>query len=627
MRKKAKRPEEQRGQSNGAEDNADGVFERQGECSTMEESGGTDDSRLHPNCDVPFSTSEESEPVLLPEEESSMSLQNQQDTNLVSGSDEMIANAYANNSFPDATHSLEETNPGAFAQTSNDINQTGISNSFPASPSSEDRLYYNPLETRLNFIPTQVNVPSTPRREHQPAPIPSSEFTEMIDSFNIRLHDMLTINIPSSPANVTSLDAIAVSDFPSSPPFSPGPTAEDILTPLPWDLMPPQFSEEVMIDSFNIRLHHMLTINIPSPPREYATDSDAIALNDLPSPPPFSHGPTAEELLNSPQENLMPPQFSETEMIDSFNIRLHDMLTINIPTPPHENATDSDATALNDLPSSHPFSPSPTAEDLVISHPWNLMSPQFPETELIDPFNTGLDAIQTITINIHNPHRDYITGLDTIGYNDLPRSSPISPDPFNQTATDILSPLPWDLPFPQFPEDDPCLSPLTIDPAYLQSDVIFPNPSEDLIGNVRDTEDPLLWELPSPQFPEDPCSSPLTIDPTFLQIDPMFPNPNEDAIWNVQDTDDSLSWDLPSPQFPENDPCLSPLTTDPTLLQIDSNQSVDHVQDDDDLLLWDLPSPQFHPLEQIFVEPDVTFSVEEVPQDMESSESDESSEN
>lgn len=237
------------GRTNDEAVSAHAEVEQMAESSTMGAARGAVGGEFFlPDPELPFSTSEwavETEeprnPFGLSEEDNILRssllayLQNVPSTEAVSGSDEMMVDAPANEqdpsmlAFPDITYGPQETNPGALAPAFN-----------------EDLLDGSPADTILNSVPTQFNAPSSPRWEHRQLQTPSPTLEELIETTNA-ITDAYgaTLNIPSPPGDyATGPDAMALSDLPTSPPISPGPsnqTAANVLTPLPLHMASPQF--------------------------------------------------------------------------------------------------------------------------------------------------------------------------------------------------------------------------------------------------------------------------------------------------------------------------------------------------------------------------------------------------
>lgn len=102
-------------------------------------------------------------------------------------------------------------------------------------------------------------------------------------------------------------------------------------------------------------------------------------------------------------------------------------------------------------------------------------------TQLNDP-----SAHQGI-LRIPSPLHDYETERDAImfsGFSTPPRNSP---DSFNQTLQDILTPLPPEIASPQFPVDPSFSSDIRIDLEPLQTDTTF-STGLNQIGNAQDTD-------------------------------------------------------------------------------------------------------------------------------------------
>lgn len=210
----------QTSKTDSVEDSSHAGVEQQAESSAMGESRGVFSGGSIPVSDEPFPTSGETEESTgafsggsRPDSDKPPpTLRNQRRTKLVSGSDELMFDAPANegdlsiNSSPGITHGPQESNLGA---------------------SNEALRYGNPADTMDRVVATQPNVPSRPQYQ-QPAP-PSPTLSEEIDSLNAVLDVTQTANFPSPPP------------FSSFSPSLSNPAATDLLPPWTWSLPSPQF--------------------------------------------------------------------------------------------------------------------------------------------------------------------------------------------------------------------------------------------------------------------------------------------------------------------------------------------------------------------------------------------------
>lgn len=130
-----------------------------------------------------------------------------------------------------------------------------------------------------------------------------------------------------------------------------------------------------------------------------------------------------------------------------------------------------------------------------------LQTPSPTLEELIESANAITDAYEA-TLNIPSPPGYYATGPDAMALSDLPASPPISPGPSNQTAANILTPLPLNMASPQVPAY-PSLPEITAETVLLL-DAIFNNGS-DSIESPQDAQQYLQdgSELPDLKEPSE----------------------------------------------------------------------------------------------------------------------------
>lgn len=204
---KAESPEAPEGKTNVADSSAHTEVEQLAESSTMGASMGVVGGDCIPESSNSSSVSKgfaetggSGAPFLIREEfeflRSKLALfpqgRSQQRTEHVSGSDRSATDAHAGpqdsftNAFPDLTYSTQEANPGAFA------------------PAADE------------FVSTELNVPSTPRREHQQLISPYPTLEEIIELAKAEQDDVEAgLKIPTQPRDCTTgLDGMVLSADP-----------------------------------------------------------------------------------------------------------------------------------------------------------------------------------------------------------------------------------------------------------------------------------------------------------------------------------------------------------------------------------------------------------------------------
>lgn len=212
-------------------------------------------------------------------EETNLDWQNEGRTGLVSGSEEMMLDASANeegrttDSLPGLTYGAQEIDPDAVLAAFNNLPGFVASTPFLARVARQRLHYGDPADMMVAVEAPSSNVLSIPPQEHQQPATPSPAPTEMSDSSNAELNATPTYIYPSPPGTYnTGPYPIEHRRLPTAPHSSPAPANQTgtNIDALPRSPVPPQFpvdapsSPQIPIDPVLLELD-ALVFNTVSP--------------------------------------------------------------------------------------------------------------------------------------------------------------------------------------------------------------------------------------------------------------------------------------------------------------------------------------------------------------------------
>ncbi|MCJ1261111.1 hypothetical protein MMC22_000975 [Lobaria immixta] len=204
--------------------------------------------------------------------ETNLDWQNEGRTELVSGSEEMMHYASANEegrstaSLPDLTYGAQEIDPVLAAF--NNLPGSVASTSFLARVARQRLHYGDPADMMVASVPTSSNVLSIPPQEHQQPATPSPTPTEMSDSFSVEENATPTYSYPSPPGAYHTVPyPIVLRGLLNAPHSSPAPSDQTgtNIDDLPSSPLPLQFpvdapsSPQILIDPALLQLDALVS--------------------------------------------------------------------------------------------------------------------------------------------------------------------------------------------------------------------------------------------------------------------------------------------------------------------------------------------------------------------------------